>query len=299
MNIVKFKFADRPLDDVFNSIAKGKYAYLIQMRYAVPFDAISPQQYYDFEQDVTKLTNQNHLPITERTPYWDIVNTDALAWVDADATDAANSISKFITANEFVPKRYSWRELKRFKYMLASAMLKLDVFTPDQIKVLSYFAAGEEDDVLKELEAMENHISATSGEVAGCGCMTKKRTITTYSNADAVSRYKAYRDTAMTEILTNLCIWEQYPVDFIKTVRGWVEDIVTIQPTIYVPTATDMSLLDHNTPCSTGFDVTCILRDLVKALDYMVDDDVARHRDFIIKTLTVFADDIYPNMVWY
>ena len=58
MNIIKFKDQIRPLDDLFNTYLKGKYAYWIQMRYVVPFEYISQAEYIKYESDQTEIKDQ-------------------------------------------------------------------------------------------------------------------------------------------------------------------------------------------------------------------------------------------------
>jgi hypothetical protein len=132
MNIIKLKDIVMPsecrLSPFFNKELKGKYAYWIKMRYIFPLDSMDYKTYIRYEQqDPIYFLGADALPhidmYSEECSMFDF----AQVYIDSDATELANAISDYKTANEYVADfDIDINKLRNFRSWLATEILKFN-----------------------------------------------------------------------------------------------------------------------------------------------------------------------------
>ena len=167
MNIIKLKDILMPdkynMSEMYNMHLKGKYAYWIQMRYIVPFEFMGHEGYVACEEDITKLLMKadGTYPKPYGCPYIDMYDEDKciMRYIDLEATDIANNISKYRTANDQTTDfDITISELKLFRKKLATMILDYNnIYINDsgslidsvEESVLKYYMNDMYDEVVK------------------------------------------------------------------------------------------------------------------------------------------------------
>lgn len=314
MNIIKLKDQIRPGDDLFNTYLKGKFAYWIQMRYIVPFDFINQGQYVEMESDITKLTGWRERGLKCPDPYyWDLQSGNIEAWVDADGTEDANSLNKFLVHNKFTTDSdLTIDEIKKFRTWLAATLLSFDVrndgapknylYNEDLTEVLDYYAHGMYNACVKSLNKLGTSIAVNRLTMQDCGCASGANLAGLYNesltNCDPLYTYRKYIYEQMVAAFSNIEFWVQFPEIFIKEFKSYIDNIIQLN----LP-------LKGSSWISSFVDCTChlnsdqmvyieTLRRLSQALEYIRLDDVTGHLNFISKALRDWATDLYEAMEW-
>ena len=312
MNIIKFKDQIRPGDNLFNTYLKGKYAYWIQMRYIVPFEFIDTAQYVKFESDINALIgNPCGKP---EIHYWDILkkNTDLMAWVDAEATEDANSIAPFRRHNQFTTDEdITIDEVKKFRTCLATTLLSFDaresgqqkycLFSEDFTAVLQYYAVGMYDQCIKALSKVDSSAKVEKLSVSDCGCAGGNLS-GLYSESlhtcDPVGMYRKYMYGEMVKAFSQIEFWDQFPTTFLWDFKKYIDNIIALnlplKGSAWVSTFVDCT-------CQSNTDqmvYTESLRRLSKALNHIATEDIMGNKNFISKALSDWATDLYESMEW-
>lgn len=314
MNIIKLKDQIRPGDDLFNTYLKGKFAYWIQMRYIVPFDFINRGQYVEMENDITKLTGWRERGLKCPDPYyWDLQSGNIEAWVDAEGTEDANNINKFVVHNKFTADSdLTIDEIKRFRTWLATILLSFDcradgtpkhaIYNEDTTEMLEYYAGGMYDKCVKSLMKLGNSIAVNRLTMNECGCASGGNLAGLYNesltNCDPLYTYRKYRYEQMVSVFSNIDFWTQFPEAFIKEFKQYIDNI--IQLNLPLKGASWISSFVDCT-CHTSSDQLVfveILRRLSKALEYLRLDETTGNLNFISKALRDWSSELYEVMEW-
>ena len=260
MNIIKFKDSIRPDDTLFNNYLKGKYAYWVRMRYVVPFEVITPEEYISAEIDTAALK-----PFEGK--YRDMFADKALsAWVDELETENINDIQSYIRSNKYATDpEITLADVKKFRTWLAEQLLLMDqtasgrqkyeFYNEEFTHVLEYYASGMYNDVVKWLTKygqdalMLNNVKANCGCVPtineftlsnlgninniikpGCGCNSSNLDFNLQSMnlCDPVLVYRKAIKAKMVEYFGDMNFWMQMTPAFLIEFKTYIDNIIHI-----------------------------------------------------------------------
>lgn len=302
MNIIKFKDVIRIGDVLFNRYLKGKYAYFVHMRYAVPFDLISVGDYVAIENDIDILLKSD-------TPRWDMQKGDIAAYVDESKTDEANSIGEFVRSNKFTTDEcVTLDEVKRFRTWLASNLLEFDLnnhgcpryslYTEQFTHVLEYYSKGMYDDVCKWLTEIKPATSIQDVQL-GCGCNMKPTDIfPVVEHCRALNEYRSHIYALMVHEFSQVDFWTQFPAEFIVEFKCYIDNIITLKLPLK-PNERSSAFVD----CECFNDTAQLvhmetLSKLSTALGYLAQDLISGNRNFIRDAFHKWAAELYEAMEW-
>lgn len=317
MNIVKLKDILMPegtwIAEFFNKNLKGKYAYWIQMRYIFPLNSLDYKTYIQFEQ-----LDPIHFLGPDMLPHIDLYSDDccmmdfAREYIDTDATELANNINDYRTANEYVADAdIDITKLRRFRTWLANELVMfntsvdgspLNHYTANQMHMLEYYKNGMYNEVVKQLNefGLENAF-LTNPTVNGCGCCSNN--VSTLYNlgqtgvCNALDIYKKNLHTLMVQTFENVDFWTGFNKDFIGVFKKYVDNIV--KTGLVISTNGTKSLFaDCKCRDNEANSSSAMLRKLSEALDYIIKDDIKGHSNFIHDALYNWAEYLYDHMSW-
>lgn len=314
MNIIKFKDQVKSGDDLFNRFLKGKYAWLVGFRYAVPFEVMDEKQYIACENDITNLKYLEKDPHT-KPMYWDIYKKNGVgAFIDPEATDSANTIIPFVRANSFSPDDdITMDELRKFRSWLAFNMLTFDqdsrgdqknqFFDENFTHVLQYYAGGMYDDTVKWLHQFGKttaNITIQGSNSSACGCGNDVSSLYTdvVESCDPLFVYRKSIYNAMVEKFSDIAFWGDFPTIFLQEFKKYIDNILRsglrLGKMDYVSVFNDCTCISEDVH-GKGLE---ILRSLSTALGYMIEDEVQGNRNFISQAFTDWATTLYEVMEW-
>lgn len=315
MNIVKLKDIMMPSDirfaKFFNENLKGRYAYWIKMRYIFPLESLDFKTYIQFEQ-----LDHVHFLGPDMLPHIDLYDDDccmfdfANEYIDQDATELANAISDYKTANEYIADfDIDITKLRRFRSWIANEILMfntsvdggyLNGISAEQAHMLEYYRDGMYNEVVKQLSVfgVENVFSLVDKLSTGCGC--NKSTLYNLSNTNtcnALDIYTKNLHNLMVQTFEDVNFWMQFNKDFIRVFKKYIDNIIKTGLVINI-----------NKP--DGIYVTCncnnksvnaaniLLKNLSESLQYIINDEIDGHSNFIHDALYNWAEQLYDNMSW-
>lgn len=303
MNIIKFKDKimtdDYKMAPFYNKYLKGKYAYYILMRYVVPISD---------DVDYVALERAGRIPSSSRI---DTFSTDCIAcdfmnvYVDTNETERINDISKYILANSYVSDEdVDINELRRFRSWLAEQLLYFNaesypLYTTEQTHVLEYYKNGMYNDVVKYLNIFGTDSGITElTSTLSCGCCNTSANIIGLNKdslCNALEIYKKNIHDAMVLMFEDINFWSNANKEFLLLFKKYVDNIVK----------TELLINNKNKAiklCSC--DVTDntkneqILKNLSSSLQYIYNDDLIGHKNFIQTSLHDWAEYLYDYMYW-
>lgn len=269
----------------YNETLKGRYAYWVKMEYIVPLEEIDYQQYISLERVLDTL---------------DYIKSDDLYdYIDLEETDRINNISEFVLRNNTVTDALiTLQEIKKFRTWLAESLLSLkDNYDEATRHMIEYYKNGLYDDIIKYLDmfgGIDINISYTG---SSCGCCEGKEIydINALTNCDAINIYRNDIEQYMISIFSDYKFWEQYSIDFLKTFKLYIDNIIKVglplvktHNNIYI----DCACVDN-----TDSNYNIILLNLSKSLEYIINSDISGHKNFINDSLKKWSN-IYPIMEW-
>lgn len=303
MNILKFK--DSPLDipdrgpDInFNEKFKGKYAYWIHLKYAVSFDDINIEEYGDLEQS----SNPEQL-LTTKGIYF-IKTENYLDSIDTNTTIKINDISFYVAQNQFAPSsELTIEQIKKFRTWLAETLLAIGRYEDSEEHVLAYYADGMYNNIIHYLTKFGQTSVQLTPTISSsdCGCMgnlSKSYATTPINTCDPVYVYKNNIYKKMVEIFSNIYFWTQFDSEFLTMFKLYIDNIIrcnlTLSRSIYVSNFIDCGC--NNVDTQT--EMIKLLQQLSKSLQYLIDDKIIGHKNYISDALTNWAKYLYENMEW-
>ena len=319
MNIIKFK--DKIIDnpgvitepekrDFFNNHLKGKYAYWIHMRYAVPFESLTDYDYVNIEEDINELFNSN-------IEYLDTYNYELVMkdYVDIEETDLINNSNRYKTKNNFVPDPdITLEELKAFRTWLATNLLDLgkDYLNDKSKHVLNYYKNNMYDETIKILspDNFGSPIIEFNIETTNCGCCGDSNLSSLYNTSintcDPIMIYKNNLYNEMVKMFSNIDFWIQkdklehliFSKEFLIDFKLYIDNIIKVGLPLY-----------KSDFISTFIDCTCkvidetdkytdILNKLSISLDYIINNDIESHKNYIYSALHDWSSLLYEQMYW-
>lgn len=332
MNIIKFKDSLRPDDSLFNSYLKGKYAYWVRMRYVVPFETMTPEEYVFCEHDDAYLKKFEG-------KYRDLFKDKALtAWVDEIETENLNDVQKYVRLNKHTTDpELTIDDVKKFRTWLAEQLLLLDqtvsgkqkyeFYSEEFTHVLEYYAQGMYDDVIKWLNkygqmAMNFNIGKstcgcvptlneyalnTAGTVGitgtgintGCGCASSSNdmAMSLYSTCDPITVYRQAIKAKMVEYFGDMNFWLQFSVGFLSEFKAYIDNIIRLNLPFGMVNYTkfDDCLCGKSSSQLAAME---ILGRLARALELMISGETVGNRNYISDAFMDWARDLYELMYW-
>lgn len=303
MNIVKFKDiyltqenADQLTEDemiLFNKWFKGRYAYVVNWTWCVPFDVMTEAEY-------VLVSEQNAIG-----EYVNLLYSSVLNLVDQSTTSRINSVELYKNLNKFVSDdEITLDELKNFRNWMAENLLEIRTnLLSGEFETLSYYKEDMFDQVIKSLSLFTTNTQPTVMYVnqKSCNCMTSniKSNMTITNQCDAVSEYRRGIYNRMVELFSDYTYWNELG-GFIAEFKRYIDGIISYNLPLY--TSQYVNVFDDCT-CASQTDALQqrgirAMKNLSQALQYIIDNDVTGHKNFINTSLNVFASEYYEMMKW-
>lgn len=307
MNIIKFKDKINPQDMGYNTFLKGKYAYWVNMRWVIPFDFISTTEYSQIE------SGQRGVNGVPGKDYWDSFDEDLMAYIDASATELANTIVPFQRHNKYTTDSdLTIEDIKRFRTWLAETLLTFDqdnsgkqllTFYDDEVThMLQYYAGGMYDETTKWVSKFSTVESIlTSGKATGYGCCNKPVLSGLNESihvCDPLSMYQENLYKKMVLTFGSIDFWDDMSNTFLEEFKKYIDNIIRLNlPLVrgrYVSVLSDCSCLQVDEQ-KTAQD---ILRRLSQALTYLIDRDTTGNKNYISTAFIDWSQNLYEQMEW-
>lgn len=264
----------------------------------------------------------------EYTPYESKVNTEG--------TLAANSISRFISENNYISDvDISIDELRNFRTWLATSLLQLEEYDnstfwneeyeEDVDTMLHYYAENMYDAVIRAFNALNMYattLNFSSAVTSSCGCTSNVNgniaktlaTLTgnsqlmqtldlsniTIANCDPIEMYRRYIYNCMVATFRETSFWSDKPkafiFDFARYIRGIIDNNFPLYQSNYLSTFADCGCL--NDANSNQATLIAILEALYKSLMYIYNDEISGHKNYIADSLYNWASKLYEKMIW-
>ena len=317
MNIVKLKDILMPetsvMAEFFNKYLKGKYAYWVQMRYIFPLDSLDYKTYIKYEQ-----YDHVHFLGPDMLPHIDLYSEDccmvdfARLYIDSEATEDANNIYEYSTANSYVADiDIDVNILRNFRTWLATELLKFNTgldgnyvgkYTDNQVHMLEYYKNGMYNEVVKQLNIFGKQNYNIQSVSNTCGCCSSNISslynIDDINMCDALNLYRTNIHKLMVNTFESVDFWKQFNIDFIKVFKKYVDNILKTK--MIISSNTKVNVLntcncnyESNTTVNDG-----ILRKLSFALEYIINNDLTNHINYINDALHDWAEYLYDYMSW-
>lgn len=298
MNIIKLKDIVHPTDQRFNEKLKGRYAWWVRLRWIIPFDEMTDEQYAQAEQ-----IPDNTLANQAREGNWYYI-FNIIDYVDDEATNCANDISGFKVFNKFTPDSdITTDELKKFRTWLAESLLGLEPTDEDEKIMLKYYANGMSDDALVSISSVSqwSTIRMNIQNASCCACSTinldSQYDFSGSSCDSATDIYKMGMHNKMVEIFSNLNYWISKPKELLVEFQHYIDNLLRIN---MIPTTNTIDYSKYmDCSCTTTINTNDqLLKDLSIALGYIINCQISGNKNFIMDTLYNWSSNLYELMEW-
>lgn len=304
MNIVKFKDLIRPDSELYNQHLKGKYAFLIHMKYAVPLELIHLSDYIRFERNLDELSSSE-------IPHWDIFEEQLQSYIDESATEQANSILRFQMQNKYVTDPdITTDEVKRFRAWLAENLLKFDstetgepkheLFSESLTRAFLYYAHNKYDETVKVLSEIQPTEPQTVLGFQDCGCHQTTPVITGWNihSCNVLDIYREHIQTLVATTFQEIDFWSGLPNIFLQEFKTYIDHILRLNLPLQASTQNinvqDCACLPNTAQLSNQD----ILKRLSQSLQYIIDSEISGHKNYISSALKDWSTKLYDSMQW-
>lgn len=319
MNLIKLK--DIILDEtsnltaekieIFNKELKGKYAYIVNWQHVVSFDRIN-------QEDFVKLSIGE--PLKENS-YIDLKEIPTNA-IDLDETNYINNVDKYRGLNKYTTDPdITIDEIKKFRPWLAYTILQQGIKDEEVQHMLQFYnfddpinfeGSGMYDDVVKYLNAFGNTyvLFNNTSNTSSCGC-NNSRTVLNSSKSNIVNPgninffdiekiYKMNIYVKMIDTFKNIEFWEPYRDTVLVDMKNYIDNIIKVNLPLY---SSKQSSNYAECGCLNQKDIeqqtnTKILFNLSQSLQYIINDEISEHKNFIKDSLLKWASTLYEKMYW-
>ena len=330
MNIVKLK--DIILDEscglssekieLFNTQFKGRYVHCINWTYLVPLEAMDNEAAIELSEELQNSTTT----ITSIDQPWFYLH-ELAEYVDVNDTEKVNAIYKYIEYNSFTPdKELTLEEIKKFRTWLATVLFNLLSTEPDveknTIAMLNYYKNEMNDNVIDTLASFHVDMPQVSIYTAGvqgvtginvlspvkkssCSCTQSSIAAllaqpSSVSVCDPIAIYRRALYTQMVDVFSDINFWMEREKELLLEIKHYIDAIIKLNLPL---TASQYVSELYDCNCLTGTDsaqerLMSILKNLSTAFDYMANDNVTGHKNFIGDTLNQWAAKLYEIMRW-
>lgn len=299
MNIVKFKDIILENNELFNKKFKGKYAYWIRMQCAVSLNDISTSDYVKYEK------NDELYDMFAEDDVDYIYTDDYIDYIDIVETDKVNGVKDFIVRNSFAPgDNITLEELKKFRTWIAKTLLIIGsgTFEESEIHVLDYYKNGMYNDIVKYLEEFGKPQTTLTNPLqqSPCNCQSYNNSMTTpiISTCDPIYIYRNNIYKKMVDMFSNIDFWSRLGTEFIKEFKLYIDNIVKCNLVLYKSQYVSDFVDCGCNSMDTQSEMMKILQQLSQSLQYIIDDDITGHKNYILDAFTNWARYIYENMEW-
>lgn len=319
MNIVKIynTYAPEGIDTTIFDYVNGKYCYLINWKWIVPFEytVVDPEtkeeQTFSFsKEDYIECSTNDHAPA--EYPFAGYADYLIHNLIDPDLTEKANSIVKFVEANKFTPDDdITIEELKNFRTWLAErlyAFLSEDpqVYGFDIMEMLNYYIQHMYDDTVRHLTTFTpktsvDILTATNRSTCGCQGATGLSILGAgVSVCDPIYIYRKSVYEKMVDIFSNVQFWTDREKLFLIEFKKYIDGIIKLNFPLYtVDYVSDL----YDCGCLSDADssqerLMGYLKNLSKSLEYIINDDMTSHKNFIGDSFNKWAVYLYEKMQW-
>ena len=297
--------------EFFNKHLKGKYAYWVQMRYIVSFDHMRHGDYVACEEDITKLLVDSNSCYPK--PYIDVYDPIILKYIDTIETDRINSIRDLRMKNKYVTDEdITLDEIKLFRTWLATEILAMDqsdkgnqrkIYLDDiETHVLEYYANNMYDSTIKVLsEFGSTKVSILESKLSDCGCVRGTDLSSIYDTSlnvcDPISIYRKNIYNKMVQMFSSIDFWLQWSHEFIGEIKKYVDNIINVNLPLS-PSKLEDEFIDCACQSNTNDKYTDILKRLSLSLEYIKNNDIQGHKNYISDALKDWSTILYENMQW-
>ena len=312
MYIIKLKDVVMPsyfkFSKFFNENLKGKYAYWVQMRYIFSLDSLDYKTYVRYEQydDVDFLGTHVKEHIDIHCEECDICNFIE-QYVDQDATAKANSILEFKIANDYIADNdIDINKLRRFRTWLASEIVMLCAdndnsnLSNNQLHMLEYYKNNMYNDIVKYLTVFGDDTAfSLLTNNTNCSCCTGSSLyqLSNLSTCNALDIYKKNLHKLMVQTFENAEFWSNLNKNFVITFKRYIDNIIKTGMVVSLSSKPNV-YITCNCNDKSGDAYITILRNLSESLNYIINDDINNHKNFIHDALYNWADQLYDYMSW-
>ena len=316
--------------DTFNTYFKGKYCYLMRggsnILYAVAFadDKINGLSESDYEEYIMDL--EYYIPKAEEISIemvmtetdWSTIQSEFITnyseYIDLELTGKANSVSRLVALNRFEPDNdLTIDDLRQFRLWIADQLYERyvegQVDADEKFKdMLNYYRSnnGEmNDEATILISTFTENVSSTITTPAthvGCGCNTfTVNPLTTVSVCDAMSVYRKSIHDYMVEKFTDLSLWTNYDdeKDFLIMFKKYIDGIILNDFPLYAINSIgygDCACISDQ--MDSQAQLMQILKNLSTSIQYMIDDAVSSHKNFIYENFYNWSNSLYEIMRW-
>ena len=290
----------------------------------IHFLGIESEKYNDT--DIYYTIQATYNPIRE----YDWLLYDLLIpYIEVEITEDINNVNKYICLNKFVSDDdITIDELKSFRTWLADNVLYLSSELDDKTThMLNYYVNEMDDDVCKYLQMFGTSniqfLSTSSGcgcnktsgytsisptiaqtvptkHVCGCGDNSSLYNLGNVNLCDPLVVYRKNIYTKMVEVFSNIEFWLQFDKDFISEFKKYIDNIVranfTLTTSEYISSYVDCNCLSEK-DLEQKKNVE-ILNNLSKSLEFISNEDVVGHKNFINESLLSWSSMLYEKMRW-
>lgn len=302
-----------PVANLFNTKLKGKFAYWVKMRYIFPLDSIDYDTYIKYEQmDNAEFTGSDIEPHIDlyATYYSQCMIEFVKDYIDATETDNINSIYQYEVANAYTADYdIDVEDLKMFRSWLAVELLKFNIdgngnqtgeYSTAMIHMLEYYKNNMYNDVIKHLDMFGNaHTVSLISNASTCGCCSSSSVniIPTIDTCNPIEMYKNNIREFMISTFSDVAFWSSKNKSFLTLFKKYIDNILRIGLTL--PKASETSFnVDCQCASNNSNVLKRILENLSTALQYIIDDAIVGHKNFIYDALYDWSKNAYEYMNW-
>lgn len=296
MNIVKVKSIRDNNGDVITF--SGRYCWCVSWKHIVDLDDYTISEIISLEQN-------GQTPSKQGTQCVSYATYQTNGYIDNTATDAANSIAKWVEYNKFSPDDdITVDEVKQFRTWLARTLYNLDKDTAsyEVREMLAYYMNEMNDATVQHLSTFAKTTVKTVLQTgtSSCSCNKTSESLISASLCDAVEQYRTGVRNIMISTFSDISFWSGREQDLQNEIAHYIDNIIKMAlPLTQSPYASQLydcgCLTNANTPQQT---MTLALENISKAFKLMAAGTISGNRDFISRSLNEFAVSLYEIMRW-
>lgn len=298
MNIIKLQdriMEANDISSVFNTYFKGKYAYWVRMKYIIPMETTTQESYIEYENNIDELLLSDSVYIN---------SADIVDYIDYPETEKINNINDFIIKNSYVSDEdITLDELKHFRTWLANELLLSECRFDDLVNhMIVYYASNMMDSTITALinfgssNFFVNDISTNT-----CGCHQSSNLSSLYNTqgilCNPIDIYRTNIYKKMIEVFSDVNFWAKFSKEFILTFKHYIDNIIKVG----LPLSNSSNKAYNDCSCMNNDTHNInvdILNKLSKSLEYIYNDDIKNHRNYINDSLYKWASELYEHMEW-
>lgn len=293
MNIVKFKDLIIEGDDVFNMYLKGKYLYAVNWQWVHPITSdFGNREYINASQNIEDLKIK--IPLE---PYLD--------YIDMEETIKINDTKEYVYKNSIVTSNdITIDDIKKFRTKLAEWLFDynniMEVFSDEELIMVNYYKNNMNDNVIQTLVTVMGinyHPLSVTTQVttSTCGCGSSiTPQIVGGTSCDTLTNYRNMLRHRMFITFSNYNFWLDKK-EICQRIIQYLQNIIDTGLPLTNENQDDVSCANLNINLQELYQRN--LKDVIKSFNYIINDDIVGHKNFIIQALVKFAE-MYEKLQW-